>query len=184
MLATETTVKALPDGTWNLDPAHSNVTFAVKHAGVATVRGRFRVISGSLSGGDEPALEGIVDTASATTDEEQRDGHLASPDFFDAERFPQATFRSTSFERLPDGSVRFAGELTLKGVRREVELTGSLSGPATDPWGSERIGLELDGAIDRTHFGLSWNAPLPDGGSLVGDDVRITLDVSAVKAAQ
>lgn len=178
-----TTVKALPDGAWNLDPAHSNVTFAVKHLGIATVRGRFRVISGSVSGGDEPALEGVVDTASATTDEEQRDGHLASPDFFDAERFPQATFRSTSFERLPDGSVQFAGELTLRGVTKEIELTGSLNGPATDPWGNERIGFELAGVIDRNDFGVKWNAPLPGGGFLVGDEVRVTLDISAVKAA-
>jgi polyisoprenoid-binding protein YceI len=178
----DSTVKALPDGTWNLDPAHSSVTFAVRHLGIATVRGRFNVISGSVAGGDDPALEGVVDTASATTDEEQRDGHLASPDFFDAERFPQATFRSTSVERLPGGSVRFVGELALKGVTREIELTGSLSGPATDPLGNQRIGLELAGAIDRNDFGVNWNAPLPDGGLVVGDDVRITLDVSAVKS--
>jgi len=178
----ETTVKALPDGTFAVDPAHSTVGFEVKHLGIATVRGRFTVISGTLTGGEEPELEGVVDLTSATTDEEQRDGHLASPDFFDVERFPQATFRSTSFEQLGDGAIRVVGDLTLKGVTREIELTGSVAGPATDPWGNERVGLELAGVVDRTNFGVDWNAPLPGGGFLLPDDVRIVIGVSAVKA--
>ena len=182
MSVLETTVKALPDGTFAVDPAHSNVGFEVKHLGIATVRGRFTVVSGTVAGGEEPRLEGVVDLASATTDEEQRDGHLASPDFFDVERHPRATFRSSSFEQLGDGRVRVAGDLTLKGVTKEIELEGAFAGPATDPWGNERIGLELAGVIDRTDFGISWNAELPGGGFLLPDDVRIVLDVSAVKA--
>jgi polyisoprenoid-binding protein YceI len=182
MSVLETTVKALPDGTYTVDPAHSSVGFDVKHLGIATVHGRFTVISGTLTGGDEPRLEGIVDLTSATTDDEQRDTHLASPDFFDVERFPQATFRSTSIEDLGDGAVRLAGDLTLKGVTKEIELTGSVAGPATDPWGNERVGLELTGVIDRNEFGVKWNAPLPDGGNLLPDDVKITIDVSGVKA--
>jgi polyisoprenoid-binding protein YceI len=182
MSVLETTVKALPDGTFAVDPAHSTVGFEVKHLGIATVRGRFTVISGTLTGGEEPQLEGVVDLTSATTDEEQRDGHLASPDFFDVERFPQATFRSTSFEQLGDGAIRIVGDLTLKGVTREIELTGSVAGPATDPWGNERVGLELAGVVDRTNFGVDWNAPLPGGGFLLPDDVRIVIGVSAVKA--
>jgi polyisoprenoid-binding protein YceI len=182
MSALETTVKALPDGTFAVDPAHSTVGFEVEHLGIATVRGRFTVISGTLTGGDEPQLEGLVDLTSATTHEEQRDGHLASPDFFDVERFPQATFRSTSFEQLGDGTVRVAGDLTLKGVTKEIELTGSVAGPATDPWGNERVGLELAGVVDRTDFGVDWNAPLPGGGFLLPDDVRIVIGVSAAKA--
>lgn len=182
MSVLETTVKALPDGTFGVDPAHSNVGFEVKHLGIATVHGRFTVISGTLTGGREPQLEGVVDLTSATTDEEQRDGHLASPDFFDVERFPQATFRSTSFEPLGDGTIRVVGDLTLKNVTREIELTGSVAGPATDPWGNERVGLELAGVIDRTDFGVRWNAPLPGGGFLLPDDVRVVVDVSAVKA--
>ena len=182
MSVLETTVKALPDGTYTVDPAHSSVGFDVKHLGIATVHGRFTVISGTLTGGDEPRLEGIVDLTSATTDDEQRDTHLASPDFFDVERFPQATFRSTSIEDLGDGAVRVAGDLTLKGVSKEIELTGSVAGPATDPWGNERVGLELTGVIDRNEFGVKWNVPLPDGGYLLQDDVKITIDVSAVKA--
>ncbi|HEV8249888.1 MAG TPA: YceI family protein [Gaiellaceae bacterium] len=183
MAALDTTVKALPEGAFALDPAHSSVAFEVKHLGIATVRGRFTVISGTLTGGESPSLEGVVDMASATTFDEQRDGHLASPDFFDAQRFPQATFRSTSFEQLADGSVRVIGGLTLKGVKKEIELAGSIAGPATDPWGSERIGLELSGVIDRNDFGVKWNAPLPGGGFLLPDDVRIVIDVSAVKGA-
>ncbi|MEX1358356.1 MAG: YceI family protein [Gaiellaceae bacterium] len=182
MSVLETTVTALPVGTFNVDPAHSSIGFEVKHLGIATVRGRFRVVSGTLTGGDEPRLEGIVDLTSATTDDEQRDGHLASPDFFDVERFPQATFSSTSFEQLGDGTVRVAGDLTLKGVTKEIELTGSVAGPATDPWGNERVGLELAGVIDRNDFGVKWNAPLPGGGYLLPDAVRIVVDVSAVKA--
>jgi polyisoprenoid-binding protein YceI len=181
MAVLDTTVKALPDGAFALDPAHSSVAFEVKHLGIATVHGRFTVVSGTFTGGERPSLEGTVDIASATTDEEQRDGHLASPDFFDAQRFPRATFRSTSFEQLPDGSVRVAGELTLKGVSKEIELTGSVAGPAVDPWGGERIGLELTGVVDRNDFGVSWNAPLPGGGFLLPDDVRVVIDVSAVK---
>lgn len=183
MTVLETTVKALPDGAWSLDPAHSAVSFETKHMGFATVRGRFKVISGKVVGGEEPALEGVVDTASVTTDEEQRDGHLLSPDFFDVERFPQATFRSTSFEQLPGGSVRFSGDLTLRGVTKEIDLTGFVVGTGTDPLGNERVGLELSGLIDRNDFGVKWNAPLPSGGFLVGDQVRIVLDVSAVKEA-
>lgn len=182
MSVLETTVKALPDGTFTVDPAHSSVGFEVKHLGIATVRGRFTVVTGALTGGDEPRLEGVVDLASATTDDGQRDGHLASPDFFDVQRYPQATFRSTSIEQPGDGTVRVAGDLTLKGVTKEIELTGTVAGPATDPGGNERLGLELAGVIDRNDFGVKWNAPLPDGGFLLPDDVRIVLDVSAVKA--
>ena len=182
MSVLETTVKALPDGTYAVDPAHSNVGFEVKHLGIATVRGRFTVISGMLTGGDEPQLEGVVDLASATTDEEQRDGHLASPDFFDVQSFPQATFRSTSIEQLGDGTIRVVGDMTLKDVTKEIELTGSVAGPATDPWGNTRVGLELAGVVDRNDFGVRWNAELPGGGYLLPDDVRIVLDVSAVKS--
>jgi polyisoprenoid-binding protein YceI len=181
MAVLDTTVKALPDGSFTLDPAHSSVAFEVKHLGIATVRGRFTVISGSLTGGHAPTLEGVVDMGSATTFDEQRDGHLASPDFFDVDRYPQGTFRSTSFELLGDGTVRVIGEMTLKGVTKEIELTGSVAGPATDPWGNERIALELRGVVDRNDFRVKWNAPLPGGGFLLPDDVRIVIEVSAVK---
>jgi polyisoprenoid-binding protein YceI len=182
MSVLETTVKALPDGTFTVDRAHSSVGFQVKHLGIATVHGRFPVVSGTLVGGDEPSLEGIVDLTSATTDEEQRDTHLASPDFFDVERHPEATFRSTSFEWLEDGSLRVVGDLTLKGITKEIELSGSVAGPATDPWGNECVGLALTGVVDRNDFGINWNAPLPNGGYLLPDDVGIVVDVSAVKA--
>jgi polyisoprenoid-binding protein YceI len=181
MAVLDTTVRALPDGTFTLDPAHSSVAFEVKHLGIATVRGRFTVISGALKGGVAPTLEGVVGMASATTFDEQRDGHIASPDFFDVERYPQATFRSTSFELLEDAAVRVVGDLTLRGVTKEIELTGSVAGPATDPWGAERIALELQGVVDRNDFGVKWNAPLPGGGFLLPDAVRIVIDVSAVK---
>ena len=183
MSVLDTKVKALPDGSFTLDPAHSSVAFEVKHLGIATVRGRFTIISGSLTGGDAPQLQGVVGMASATTFDEQRDGHLASPDFFDVERYPQATFRSTSFDVLDDGTVHVIGDLTLRGATKEIELFGSVAGPAADPWGNERIALELAGVVDRNDFGVKWNAPLPGGGFLLPDDVRIVIDVSAVKGA-
>src|SRR5215213_7375036 len=155
MAVLDITTKALPEGAFALDPAHSSVIFEVKHLGIATVRGRFTVVSGSLTGGESPSLEGVVGIASATTFDDQRD----------------------------DGSVRVIGDLTLKGVTKEIELKGSVAGPATDPWGGERIALELRGVVDRNDFGVKWNAPLPGGGFLLPDDVRIVVDVSAVKGA-
>ena len=174
---------AIPAGTWSIDPIHSSLEFAVKHLGLATVKGRAAGFTGSITGGEQPAIEGVVSVASLTTFDETRDGHLQSPDFFDAERHPELRFASSSFEQQGDQLV-VDGELTIKGVTRPVELRGTVAGSTTDPWGNERIGLDLAGTIDRTDYGLTFNAPLPGGGLLLSDDVRLEASFSAVKQAQ
>lgn len=176
MSVVEITEQVVPSGTWKVDPSHSAVEFAVKHMMIATVRGRFRDFEAVLDGGEEPLLEGTIGVASVDTGDENRDGHLVSPDFFDAERHPQARFVATVVE--PE---RVVGELTLAGVTREVELGARWTGAGTDPWGNERIGLDLEGEIDRTEFGLRWNQPLPTGGFLVDDRVKLLASFSLVK---
>ncbi len=178
MSAIETLVEAIPAGTWNIDPSHSRVEFSVRHMGIATIRGSFADFDAVLAGGDEPHISGAIRVASVDTRDEARDGHLQSPDFFDAERYPEISFTSTRFE-----ADRVVGDLTIRGVTREVELSARFSGAGTDPWGNERLGLELEGEINRHDFGVSWNTPLPTGGLLLGDTVRLSAGFSAVKEA-
>ena len=174
--------EAIPTGTWAVDPAHSHVEFAVKHMKIATVKGRAGAFIAKLDArGPEPTLEGVVQAASITTYDEQRDGHLASPEFFDSERYPEIRFRSTSFEETGGQTIRIVGDITIKGVTREIELTGSFTGAGVDPWGNDRTGLDLTGVIDRRDFGLDWNAPLPGGGFLVADDVKVSASFSFVR---
>ncbi|HZO48931.1 MAG TPA: YceI family protein [Gaiellaceae bacterium] len=168
----------IPAGTWNADPAHSQVDFAVKHMGISTVRGTFSDVSATLVGGEAPTLSGSIRVASVSTKDENRDAHLLSPDFFDAERYPEASFEATFVS--PE---RVVGQLTLKGVTKEIELEASFTGPDTDPWGNERIGMELHGSIDRQDFGISWNTPLPGGGLLLEDEVKLLASLSFVKQA-
>ncbi len=177
MTVVDTIAQLAPPGTWKIDPAHSSVEFGIKHSGVATVRGRFGGVEGTLAGGDSPTLSGTIDVASVDTGDENRDTHLLSPDFFDTERFPLATFEATRFE---PGVV--VGTLTLKGVTREVELEASFGGSAVDAYGNERIGLDLEAEIDRSDFDLTWNAPLPGGGLLLSDTVKLQASFSLVKA--
>ena len=177
-VAEQTTL--IPAGTWDIDPAHSSVEFQVKHLGIATVKGRAPVVRGTIEGGERPSIEGTVDVTSFTTFDETRDGHLRSPDFFDAERFPELRFESTDLE-LRDQALVVTGNLTIKGETKPVELRGSFAGSGVDPWGNERIGLDLEGTIDRTEWGVSWNAPLPGGGFLLPDTVKLAASFSAVK---
>jgi polyisoprenoid-binding protein YceI len=173
----------IPVGTWQIDPSHSLVEFSVAYLGIGRVKGRFSGFTGTVVG-DEAGLrlEGEVDMASATTHQEERDAHLFSPDFFDVQRHPRARFRSTSVSLSERGELAVTGLLTLKGVEREIVLAGSARGPVGDPWGNDRVALELSGSLDRNDFGIGWNAPLPGGGFLVGDRVELELVFSAVKA--
>jgi polyisoprenoid-binding protein YceI len=177
----ESSTEVIPAGTWSVDPVHSTVEFHVTHTGVATVRGRALGLSGTIRGGDEPAIEGTVDTASLTTFDETRDAHLQTPDFFDAERYPQLTFLSSSVESR-DGELVVRGDITLRGVTKPIELRGTVRGVTRDPWGNERIGLDLEGTVDRREFGVSWNAPLPDGGELLPYEIPLLASFSAVKS--
>jgi polyisoprenoid-binding protein YceI len=163
------TKQSLPTGAWSADPVHSNVAFEVAYAGVNTFRGGFREYSATVADG---VLEGSATVASVDVKDEQLNGHLQTPDFFDAERFPEITFRTTDLER---------GELTIKGVTHPVRLSGTVSEPNVDPFGRERIGLKLETTIDRNAYGVSWNAPNQGGGNYLGDDVRLTAELALVK---
>ncbi|MDP2712713.1 MAG: YceI family protein [Solirubrobacteraceae bacterium] len=179
------TATIAPTGTWNVDATHSKVAFAVKHLGIATVRGEFNEFEGTLEVGDDLASSrafGTVKTASIDTNESGRDDHLRSPDFFNAEANPEITFRSTSIEALDDAELRITGELTINGVAKEEVFHAELQGTETDPWGNDRVGLEVSGQISRGDYGMEFNQILGSGNSLVGDKVKIVLDISAVKA--
>jgi len=181
MTVTAAPETALPAGTWTIDPAHSTLEFAVRHLGIATVKGRATHVDGAIVGGAAPTIEGVVASESITTLDETRDAHLKSPEFFDTHRYPELRFVSTDVQRVGDELV-VTGSLTIKGVTREVELRGTSAGPETDPWSNDRIGVDLAGELDRTDFGLRWNAPLPGGGLLLDDTVRLSASFSAVRA--
>jgi polyisoprenoid-binding protein YceI len=177
-------LESIPAGTYNVDPAHSSVGFEVRHMGIATVRGAFRKFQGTVDAtGDAPVLQGAVEVASVDTGDPQRDGHLAAPDFFDAENHAEITFRSAAGEPVDGDQIRLNGEITIKGITKPIELTGVIAEGGADPWGNERIGLELSGVIDRRDFDLKWNQTLPNGNLLVSNEVKLVLSVSAVKAA-
>jgi polyisoprenoid-binding protein YceI len=184
MSTTTLSPTTIPTGTYNIDPSHSSVGFEVRHMGIATVRGAFRRFQGTIdASGDKAVLNGTVEVASIDTGDEQRDGHLTAPDFFDAEQYPEIAFHTTALESTADGQVKLVGEIAIKGVVKQLELTGVAADGGTDPWGNERIGFEVEGVIDRREFGLSWNQTLPNGNVLVANDVKLVISVSAVKEA-
>jgi polyisoprenoid-binding protein YceI len=170
---------------WAIDPAHSEVGFAVKHLMFATVKGVFRNFSGKIVLNEQnlaaSSVEADIDVGSIDTRQEQRDGHLRSPDFFDAENFPSMTFRSTKLERISDGEYRVIGELTIRGTTHEVVLDVEETGRGGDPWGGQRIGYSATTKINREDFGLTWNQVLETGGVAVSREVKITVDVEVVK---
>ena len=170
----------LPTGTWQVDPVHSTVAFSVKHMLVANFRGGFGTFDVTL---DENGLRGTVDISSVDVSEPNLNGHLLSPDFFDVERNPQLSFQSTAI-RASGSELDIDGELSIKGVTQPVKITGTVSGPVTHPFdASSRLGLELETVIDRTAFGLNWNAPLPTGGFAVGNDVKLHAELELVLEA-
>jgi polyisoprenoid-binding protein YceI len=170
----------LPTGTWHVDPVHSTVAFSVKHMLVANFRGGFGTFDVTL---DDNGLRGTVDVTSVDVSEPNLNGHLLSPDFFDAERNPELSFHSTAI-RVSGDELDIDGELTLKGVTEPVKITGTVSGPVTHPFdGSSRLGLELETVVDRTAFGLNWNAPLPTGGFAVGNDVKLYVELELILEA-
>jgi polyisoprenoid-binding protein YceI len=180
------TAVTAPTGTWDVDPSHSRVGFAVKHLGISTVRGQFNEFEGKLELGDDASstkATGSVQVGSIDTGQPDRDGRLLNSDFFDAEKHPQLTFESTSIELGPDGQVKVTGDLTIMGTTKPVTLTGLLGGTENDPFGNLRVGLEMHGEINRTDFGMTFNIPLDSGALAMSDTVALTLDISAVKAA-
>jgi polyisoprenoid-binding protein YceI len=174
----------IPVGTWQVDKVHSTVGFAVKHMVVATFRGAFKAFDANLTSDDAGLkLTGVVQAASVDVADENLQGHLGSPDFFDVERTPEIRFESTDFTVGEDGRAIVAGELTIKGHTEPVEAVGTLSYIEADMSGNERVGLELETVVDRTRFGLNWNAPLPKGGFAVANDVTLAVHLELTKAA-
>jgi len=173
--------------TWNLDPVHSVAEFKVKHMMISNVKGQFTGVKGVLALEESDLtnshVEASIEAASINTRDAQRDAHLKSADFFDVERFPTLSFKSTRITRAGHGELALAGDLTIRGVTRNVVFAvEGPTPPAKDPWGNTRLGLAATTRINRKDFGLTWNAALETGGILVGDEVTITLDVQFVKA--
>jgi polyisoprenoid-binding protein YceI len=170
---------------YTLDPAHTTVEFVVRHLMITKVRGRFTAFHGQVdlaAGSDLPvSITATIDAASIDTREEQRDTHLRSADFLEVEKYPELTFQSDRIEGTPE-QFAIDGKLTIHGVTRDVKLSGTFEGRANDPWGGVRIGYSAHGTINRKDFGLTWNATLETGGVVVGDEVRIELNVEAVLA--
>lgn len=174
-------------GNWTIDPAHSQVEFGVRHMMISTVKGYFPGISGTIRLNEEnpsaSSVEVELDAASVDTRNADRDGHLRSGDFFDVEKYPSLTFRSTLVERSGD-DLTVVGDLTIRGVTRSVTLKAEELGRGVDPWGNPRVGFQARTTISRKDFGLTWNQTLEAGGVLVGDDIRISIEVQAVPATE
>lgn len=182
MTATATTPEIT---TWQLDPVHSSIEFAVKHLMIVTVKGSFAGIEASIVGDEsKPAgakLTVKIDTATITTKNEQRDAHLRSADFFDVETFPTITFAGKRLVGETQGEFQIVGDLTIRGVTKEITLDATFEGRAKDPWGGTRIGYNASGKIKRSEFGLTWNQVLEAGGVAVGDEVKINVDAQFVR---
>jgi polyisoprenoid-binding protein YceI len=181
---TATAATVLPVGTWKVDPVHSSVEFHVKHLGIATVKGQFTKFEGTLEVGPEGAVAyGTVKVDSVDTREPQRDAHLRSADFFEAEIYPEIAFRSTAIRATGEDEFEIEGDLQIHGVTRTVTLQATLEGiEREDHQGNERVGVSASGQIDRSDFEMRFNAALGSGNLMVSDRVKILVDVSAVKA--
>ena len=173
--------------TWKIDPVHSIAEFRVKHMMISNVRGQFTGVTGTLTYDESDIarsrVEASIDVSTLDTRDVQRDTHLKSPDFFDLEKFPTLSFKSSRISRKGDGALVVAGPMTIHGISREVEFAvEGPTAPVKDPWGNTRIGITATTKINRTNFGLTFNAALETGGVLVGEDVAITLELEFVKA--
>ena len=170
---------------WNLDTTHANVDFTVKHMAISTVRGSFKLFSASGETDDTTdlptKLSMELDAASVSTNNEQRDGHLKSADFFDVANYPKLSFESTKVSGDAD-ALTIEGNLTIRGVTKPVTLKGELSSVVKDPWGLQRRSIAISGKIKRSEFGLTWNQALEMGGVLVSDEVKIEIEAQAVAA--
>jgi polyisoprenoid-binding protein YceI len=173
-------------GTWNLDPSHSSVSFVTRHLMVSKVRGHFNEYSADITIGEKPEdskVDVTIQVKSITTGDEGRDGHLLSPDFFDAEQFPTITFVSTAVTPDGDNEWKVTGDLSIHGESHPVVLDLEFAGVESDPWDNVRAGFSATTELDREQWGLSWNQPLAGGGVLVGKKIKIEIEVEAIRAA-
>ncbi len=179
----ETTVKTK----WVLDPTHSEILFKVKHLMITNVKGEFRNFSAeALTAGNDFATASVnvtIDASSVFTNNEDRDNHLKSADFFDTDQHKELTFKATSLKKVDDDEYKLTGLLTIKGFAKEVTLNAEFGGINKDPWGNEKAGFSLEGKINRKDWGLNWNAALETGGVLVSEEVKISAEVQFVKQA-
>src|SRR5215211_1865594 len=175
-MSSQTTQQVLPTGTWSADSVHSTVGFAVPYM-AGTFQGTFSDFDARLSDG---LLRGSAEVASVQVKDPNLEAHLQSPEFFDAQRFPQLSFEARDMRRSDDDLI-IAGELTLKGHTEAVEIKGHTGDPAPDPYGGERFGLQLETTVDRTEFGLNWNNPLPSGDPALANEVTIVVDLQLVR---
>ncbi len=177
MSITQDAITEIPAGTWGIDPVHSDVGFAVTYSGAGTFRGSFDAIDASLV---EGALTGSATVASVRVDDPNLQGHLQSPDFFDAEQHPILSFSSEAIERDGD-AVTIEGELTLRGVSKPVAITGTVVGPTPDAYGNQRIAFDVGTTVDRREFGIDWNLDLPTGQPALGNDVKLTANLALIQ---
>lgn len=178
------TLNALTPGTWTIDPSHSTIGFVARHLMVAKVRGRFSDFDGTITVAADPlqsTVEAVVQIASVETNDPGRNGHLLSPDFFDAEQFPTMSLSTTGIEADGDDYVLHT-LLTIKGVARPVDFELEFEGVVTDPWGNTKAGFSAEAEVNRKDWGLEWNVALETGGVLVGEKVKIQLEIEALKA--
>ena len=176
-----TTLTIAPAGTWSLDPVHSSVDFEVSYL-AGTFKGGFDEIGADLTvDADRATLQGTAKVSSVDVKDENLSAHLQSPEFFDIEQYPELRFTAEDIRLDGDGKVSVAGELTIKGVTKPVTVTGTVTAPIVDPYGNERIGLNLTTKIDRTDFGVNWNNPLPNGDPSLANDVTILAELQFVK---
>jgi polyisoprenoid-binding protein YceI len=182
---TATTIPGYVAGTWTIDPVHSEIGFSARHMMVSKVRGKFSNFSGQIVTAEDPfksSATAEIDLKSITTGNDQRDEHLRSADFFEVETYPTMTYRSTG-ARFEDGNYVLDGELTLKGITKRVPLVLELNGFGPDPYGGTRAGFTASGELNRSDFNVSFNAPLQNGGVVVGDKITLHLEIEAVLAA-
>jgi polyisoprenoid-binding protein YceI len=178
-MSTTEQITRIPTGTWSLDPVHSTIGFAVRYSGVGTFRGTFEEFDAKLV---DDRLEGVAKVASVKVDEETLAAHLQSPDFFDAEQYPELRFVSRTIER--DGErVAIDGDLTLRGVTKPVEISGTVTGPLENAYGQQRTGFDLETTVNRQDYGITWNMELPGGGQALADGVLITANLALVEEA-
>jgi polyisoprenoid-binding protein YceI len=170
--------------TYTIDKSHSSIQFSIKHLVISKVRGGFNEFSGTIQYDEadmtKSSVEVLIQSASIDTRDEKRDAHLKSPDFFDTEKYPEITFKSKAIKKADDGYILF-GDLTMHGVTKEVSIPFTFSGMITDPWGKSRLGASGELEINRQDYGVSWSQKLDGGGLVVGDNVKIEIEIEAIK---
>jgi len=168
---------------WAIDPTHSEITFKVKHLMISNVKGEFRTFQANIDGEDftNSTISANIDASSISTNNNDRDTHLKSPDFFEVEKYPVITFVSTSIKKVDDDEFKLVGDLTIKGTTEEITLDTEFGGFMKDPYGNEKAGFSINGKLNRKDFGLNWNAALEAGGVMVANEIKIYAEVQFIK---